>query len=490
LQEGLPPKYKKVVIPMIDKVLNYIKEHQMLKEGDLVVAGVSGGADSVCLLFVLLEIRKIIPIDIHVVHINHLIRDDAGSDADYVRKLCIDNHLHFTLVEKDVEAIAKAKHISTEEAGRNIRYEAFYRELGKSEGKIAVAHNKNDCCETFLFNLFRGSALKGLGGIKASRDRIIRPLMCLERREIEAYLNERNISYCIDSTNLGDDYTRNKIRHHILDKAVTDISPAAVNNISNACERINEAYELISDMTKEAFEKTVSRIDDNKIYKRAYHIEGDLFAKLHSTIKGYCVMETLSTVAGQSKDLEHIHVDSVLKLFGKQCGARINLPYKMIVQRDYTGIIIYIENDTCDDAFDEIVISDKDKKRLEKGEQLNFTLKDGKGLCLKILDNYENLNNFKNIPQKKYTKWFDYDKIMGSIVLRTRKTGDYLTVNSQNQKKTLKAYFIDEKIPQQERDKMLLLAEDSHIIWVIGARISNYYKVTENTDRILCVTYM
>jgi tRNA(Ile)-lysidine synthase len=486
----LPPKYKKVVIPMIDKVLNYIKEHKMLKEGDLVVAGVSGGADSVCLLFVLLEIRKTIPIDIHVVHINHLIRNDAGNDADYVRKLCIDNNLHFTLVEKDVEAIAKIKHISTEEAGRNIRYEAFYRELGESEGKIAVAHNKNDCCETFLFNLFRGSALKGLGGIKASRERIIRPLMCLERREIEAYLNERNISYCIDSTNLGDDYTRNKIRHHILDKAVTDISPAAVSNISNACERINEAYELISDMTKEAFEKTVCRIDDNKIYKRAYHIEETSFEKLYNTIKSYCIMETLSTVAGKSKDLEHVHVDDVLKLFDKQCGAMLNLPYKMIARRDYTGVVIYIENDKVDDAFDEIVISTEDKKRLEKGEELKISLKDGGGLCLKILDNYENLNNFKNIPQKKYTKWFDYDKIKGSIVLRTRKTGDYLTVNSMNQRKTLKAYFTDEKIPQLERDKMLLLAEDSHIIWVIGARISNYYKVTENTDRILCVTYM
>jgi tRNA(Ile)-lysidine synthase len=474
---------------MTDKVLKYVKEHDMLKEGDLVVAGVSGGADSVCLLFMLLEIKKTIPIEIHVVHINHMIREDAGEDAKYVEKLCINNNIPFTLVERDVEAKAKEKHISTEEAGRNVRYESFYKELGDRCGKIAIAHNKNDCCETFLFNLFRGSAIKGLGGIKPSRDRIIRPLMCLERGEIEAYLNEKNISYCTDSTNLGDDYTRNKIRHHILERAVTDINSSAVENIGKACDRINEAYELISDMTAEAFEICVTKVDDNKIYKRAYHIEESEFVKVHNTIQGYVIMETLSKTSGKSKDLESVHVSGVKSLFGCQCGSKLNLPYGMDAKRDYTGVTIYIENKDNNTKFEETSISDDEMVGLINGDEINIPIKNNGYLTMRILYNYEKNLKLENIPQKKYTKWFDYDKIKGSIVIRTRKKGDYLTINPMNQKKTLKSYFIDEKIPETERDMLPLLSDGSHVIWVIGARISNYYKVVAETERVLCVTY-
>jgi tRNA(Ile)-lysidine synthase len=161
----------------------------------------------------------------------------------------------------------------------------------------------------------------------------------------------------------------------------------------------------------------------------------------------------------------------------------------MIAKRDYTGILICIENNENNTRFDEIIISDEDKNKLENGKKVNITLKNRGFLTLEIKYNYEKKLNLENIPQKKYTKWFDYDKIKRSIVIRTRNTGDYLTVNSLNQKKNLKSYFTDEKIPQSERDSMLLIAEGSHVIWLIGARISNYYKLTKDTQRVLCVTY-
>ena len=201
---------------MIDKVLQYVEEHHMIEKGDCIVAGVSGGADSVCLLLMLLEFRRRIAFGLRVVHINHLIRTDAAKDAEYVREICSAEQIPFMLVEEDVCALAQQRHISTEEAGRIVRYNAFVRELGEKKGKIAVAHNKNDCCETFLFHLFRGTSLKGLTGIQPVRDKIIRPLLCLSRSEIEAFLRERNMPYCIDSTNLEDNYSRNIIRHHIL----------------------------------------------------------------------------------------------------------------------------------------------------------------------------------------------------------------------------------------------------------------------------------
>jgi tRNA(Ile)-lysidine synthase len=405
-----------------------------------------------------------------------------------VEKLCTTHQIPFTLVEKDVEEIARACHISTEEAGRNVRYEAFYKELDGREGKIAVAHNKNDCCETFLFNLFRGSALKGLSGIKPKRDMIIRPLLCLERSEIEAYLYRHNIAYRTDSTNLTDDYTRNKIRHRILETEAVCICPQAVNNISKACERIDEAYALIADITAQAFAACVTEIDNN-FYKRAYHITESEFEKVHDTIKGYVVMETLAKTAGKSKDIESVHVNAVRELFGKQSGSMVSLPYQMIARRDYTGVIIFVQNENAQDQGFCRDITSLERTCLESGKELIINLENNNFLTLKILDNYEKIQNLENFSPKKYTKLFDYDKIEGNIAIRTRKAGDYLTVNSMNQTKKLKAYFTDEKIPKDVRDHMLLLANDSHIIWAIGGRISNYYKIARQTDRILQVTF-
>lgn len=136
---------------MVDRVLRYVREHHMIEEGDCVVAGVSGGADSVCLLLMLLEIRKVIPMEVRVVHVNHRIRTDAAKDAEYVRSLCLANQVPFTLVEEDVETAARRLHLTTEEAGRNIRYAALEKELGIKKGRIAVAHNKMTAVRPFCF---------------------------------------------------------------------------------------------------------------------------------------------------------------------------------------------------------------------------------------------------------------------------------------------------------------------------------------------------
>lgn len=475
-----------MVLQMIEKVLKYVREQQMLEAGDCVVAGVSGGADSICLFFMLLEIRKVIPIEIRVVHVNHLIRSDAAEDADYVKRICAMHDIPFTLVEKDVEALAQRHHISTEEAGRNVRYEAFYRELGDRKGKIAVAHNKNDCCETFLFHLFRGSSLKGLTGIRPVRDKIIRPLMCLDRAEIEKFLRERTIHYCIDSTNLEDNYTRNKIRHHILETAVREISPAAVNHISNACERVSEAYDLIENLTTQGYEVCV------KVKKGIYHIEEEGFVQLHKTIQGYVLMEVLSRAAGSSRDLETIHIRQLEALMENQCGKLIRLPYRLCARRDYTGICIYREDDieSREQVPQETVLSQEACARLLEGEAVVLALNQHQRFRLEIVPKTKFGSDLQNIPQKKYTKWIDYDKIKDNVVVRTRKSGDYLTVNAKNQRKSLKTYFIDNKIPQTERSHIWLVTDGSHVIWIVGERISSYYKVSERTERVLKIAFI
>ncbi len=470
---------------MVDRVLRYVREHHMIEEGDCVVAGVSGGADSVCLLLMLLEIRKVIPMEVRVVHVNHRIRTDAAKDAEYVRSLCLANQVPFTLVEEDVETAARRLHLTTEEAGRNIRYAALEKELGIKKGRIAVAHNKNDSCETFLFHLFRGTSLKGLGGIQPVRDRVIRPMLCLSRDEIELFLQERKVSYCIDSTNLEDNYSRNRIRHHILDTAVREISPASVSHISDACERVNEAYSLIEDLTRQGFDTCVT------VTQGAYHIDRGKFLLLHTTIQGYVVMEALARAAGSRRDLGAVHISQIRELMDRQCGRSIQLPHQLRARRDYTGVCICREPDRLarEVVLPEIVLSQEETEALTEGRELVILVGEHQAIRAKLIFVGNNGIDFKNIPQKKYTKWFDYDKIRGSLVIRTRRAGDYLTVNEANQRKTLKSYFIDHKIPQEMRDQVRLVTDESHVIWIVGERISSYYKVSEATKTILSLVF-
>ncbi len=464
------------------KVSEYADRHHMLEENDYVVAGVSGGADSVCLLFMLQELKKKIPITLHAVHVNHMIRQDAADDAAYVERLCKTLNIPFTLVERDVERLAAERHISVEEAGRDARYEVFSRVLDNRQGKIAVAHNKNDCCETFLFNLFRGSSLKGLSGIPPVRGQIIRPLLCLERSEIEEFLDKNGIKYCIDSTNLEDNYTRNKIRHRILGTAAQEISPAAVAHIGDACERISEAYSLLDDMAGSAYSACVSAGTEG------LSIDGTGFAGLHPTIQGYVIMEALARLAGSRRDIESVHIGQVKALFEKQCGRKINLPYGICAQRGYAGVTLRKTAwaPAKAGAAREYRVTPSDTERLLRGERVEISLRAGETLFLCVKD--AAAQKEKNIPQKKYTKWLDYDKIKDNIVVRCRKEGDYLTIDmpgGEVRRKTLKSYFIDNKIPAGERGEIFLVTVGSHVLWIAGGRISSFYKVSGSTKRIL-----
>ena len=479
---------------MINQVWNYVEELHMFEKNDYVVAGVSGGADSVCLLYVLLELKKRIPMTVHVVHVNHGIREEAGEDAAYVEGLCKKYELPFTLVEEQVEELAKKLHVSTEEAGRQVRYQAFHRVLseyaGDRRGRIAVAHNKNDSCETFLFHLFRGSGLKGLSGIRPVREEIVRPLLCLERAQIEQYLNQNHISFCIDKTNYEDNYTRNRIRHHILPSACELVSSGAVSHIKEAADKINDACELIEDMTQDGYDTCVRKDE------KGYHISKEALFSLHKTLRSYVLLEVLTRASGSGKNLESGHVEQMLTLFEKQCGRELALPYGLKAVREYDGICLRKHVEEESQGQFSYVIGEEEKKRLERGEAIVVALPDGGELFCNLLTagiicetGILDTQLEKNIPVKPYTKWFDYDKIKDNIVVRTRKTGDYLTVNSMNQRKTLKAYFVNAKVPKEERDRICLVTEGSHVIWIIGNRISSYYKVSGTTERILQILY-
>ena len=451
---------------MIEKILEYINEHQMLQEGDTVVAGVSGGADSVCLLFVLLKIRETIPFRLTAVHMNHKIREEAGEDAAFVEALCGTWNCPYRYMEADVEAYALGHHMSCEEAGRFLRYQAFAQVLeeeGAEDGKVAVAHNKNDHAETVLFHLLRGSGLAGLTGIHPVRGRVIRPLLCVTRPEIEAFLEENQLAYCIDKTNSEDTYTINKIRHHMLAYAEQEVCSQAVSHIYDTSVIVREALAYVDCHTQMAMERCGVASEKDMIFDVA------AFEKEEPLIQKQLLLMAMERLSENRKDISAVHIRLLLGLFTRQGNASVDFPCGLRAYREYGRVRL----------------AGRERERAESAPGVlripGVTRWGGYRFVCQLLP-YE---KSQIIPQKTYTKWFDYDKISKYLVLRTRQSGDYLMTRGDGGRKSLKAYMIGEKIPQAERDRIPVLADGEHIVWVVGHRISGHYKTDRQTKTVL-----
>lgn len=474
----------------VEKVYKYIRDNEMFKQNGSVIAGVSGGADSVCLYKILLELRKRLNIEIHVIHINHGIRgEEAKRDEKFVCEMCESDNVPYKVYRYNVPEYAHANSLSEEEAGRILRYKTFEREAYKSGENtvIAVAHNKNDVAETFIHNLCRGSGLKGLTGMECVNGRIVRPVMCLDRREIEEYLEESGYEFITDSTNMSVEYTRNKIRNVILPYLTENINNNSIEHILNAAEELKQAEAYMADITDCMYEKIVT-VHNNCIYmdKKAYYDTDDY-------IRRRVVRKAVGQAAGRLKDITRTHIEDVMGLFLRQSGKYIVLPYGVKAYSDYDKIVLCAdkkeEKNSLDDAKadkNKLIVTDVEGEGTYRYGDFVFEIQiievENNKDFIKILENY-----LKN-GEKLYTKWFDYDKINFAVQIRSRKEGDYLVINETGNKKKLKKYFADEKIPQRERELIPLFSDGSHIMWVVGHRISEAYKVNSDTKRVMKVT--
>ncbi len=437
---------------MYKRVRDFIIENKLVEEGDRIIIGVSGGADSVCLLDIFIELKNELDFEIFPVHINHGIRGkSAKEDENYVKVLCDKYGLILSVYEKDVPKFARVNRLTEEEAGRVIRYECFEQEMQlNSANKIAVAHHKNDNAETVLINLFRGSGLEGLKGMAPKNGKLIRPLLCCQRQEIEEYLAVKGIEYCTDETNLSNDYTRNKIRNNIIGYAKEEINSGVVENIVAAAETVNMALEFIQKYTNSAIEKCV-RLENGRAI-----IDNNIYRDYDDITRTNVMRHAIDKVCGL-KDIGRIHILAADKLRDMESGKCIDLPKSTVAKKEYDSIII--EKAT-------VIVNEPPK--------ITYEVKEWTG-C-KIIENCD------------YTKLFDYDKIVNRLELRTRRDGDYIVVNSAGGKKKIKDYFIDMKVPRQDRDSIYLLADGNHIVWIIGYRISEAYKIKDNTKKVLKVT--
>ena len=315
---------------MKNKVLETINKYNLIENGDKLVLGVSGGPDSISMLDILNKIRLDNTIKLNfklvVVHINHMIREEAKEDELYVKNYCHKNNLEFYSKSIDVKKLANTNKIGTEEAGRNARYEFFNEILEKTtSNKIAIAHNKNDNAETMIMNIMRGSGVSGLKGIEPKRGIYIRPLIECERTEIEKYCEENILNPRIDKTNFENEYTRNKIRNVVIPYIKKEFNPNIINTLERLSNLVKEEEAYI--------EKQVLSIYDNIVVEqKEKEILLDLrkFNIQEKVIKSRLVLYTITKLFSTSKGIEKIHIDDIIKLCSNNIGNKYLIPNKKL----------------------------------------------------------------------------------------------------------------------------------------------------------------
>lgn len=437
----------------MDKVYNTIREYGLIQQGDKIVIGLSGGADSMCLTHVLHSLRDRLGITLLAAHMNHNIRGaDADSDARAARQFAQSLGIPFVLKSENVIQYAKEKGISEELAGRELRY-AFFYELLEKNGltKIATAHNKNDNAETLIMNFMRGSSLKGLCGIPHMRSGIIRPLLEVTRSEIEKYCREHKLPYVTDKTNNERIYTRNKIRLELIPEICREFNPNFINTVTDNSRLISADSEFIENAADKFYNENVT---DGKIGIKA-------LLSAPKALSGRTVMRMLAEKCGGAADLSSGFADDIIRLAEKgESGKSINLP---------KGVSAYIE-------YDKLCIGVK--KNIPEFE---YTIPLDREIYIKEMN--------KTVYAEYVTEkcgdgiYITADK-SDTVIIRNRREGDVFYPQGMNGRKKIKDYFIDLKIPRDERTVTGIVTVNGEIACIIAKRYDKRFVFKEKGIKI------
>lgn len=465
---------------MIRKVEAYIQKMHMIQPGDRVLVALSGGADSVCLFLILAKLRESTRFTLEAIHVEHGIRgEESLRDAAFVEALCQKHQVPLHLEHVDATGYAKANGLGLEEAARILRHNVFHRYATPSD-KLAIAHHMEDHMETVLFQMARGTGLTGLCGLAPVSRRgeciYIRPLLCCGREEIEKYLASAGQDYCTDATNSDTTYSRNRIRHEILPELKL-VNEKAVEHVMQMSQGLSEIEDYLSQQTLMAYgDALVEEQRDNS----GIGLSIDKLSMLHLMLQKEVLLLTMEKVCGRRKDITRAHIESILALLGMQSGKMVDLPYDMQVVREFEVLRFYQKNPKPLELEIEV-------PRLEPGQQLRVDLPgDGHWLDFEVIK-FD--GNCRKIPRNPYTKWFNYDMIKNNLFVRTRREKDYLTIDEAGHQKKLKEYFVEAKIPAARRNELPLIAMGQEILWVLGGRTSENYRVYEDTEYLLVINY-
>lgn len=455
---------------IVNRFKKNMLENKLINKGDKIVVGLSGGPDSICLLNLLCEIREEFDLDLAAAHINHMIRgEEADKDQEFCRERCFQLGVKFFYKKIDVNEYAKNNGLSSESAGREIRYEFFNEVMNKLEfNKIATAHNANDQAETVLMRLMRGTGLEGLSGIQVIRDnKYIRPILFLNREEVESYCHDIGEEARIDKTNLERIYSRNKIRLDILPYMKKNFNEDIIDTINRMAQLIDKDNEYINKMAEKYYNNVCIEDKEKVIIKK----DGFL---LESSIITRIIRKSIYKVGNAKYNVEAKHIEDVIRLQKKSTSKVLNLPNKVIAENVYGDIHIKraVYNETKKTY----------EKCINKSDLKDTTIEFGEYLI-----NFDIIINEKKLKfnDNSLIKYFNYDNINNEIKIRFRKDGDRIIPFGMKGSKKLKDIFIDMKVPKEQRDNIPIILFDDNISWVVGVKISEVYKITNEAKKIL-----
>ncbi len=457
---------------VIEQVRKTISRHQIFSRGDKVLVGVSGGADSVCLLHILKELQQELGISVHAAHIHHGIRGkEADRDAEFVKNLCKEWKIPFSLRKVAVPDFAKTEGLSLETAGRVLRYRCFRElcEIQEAE-KIATAHNQNDQAETVLMRVLRGAGIEGLAGIRYRRaDGVVRPLLDVSREEIEAYLEANQVTYCTDSTNQEEQYARNKIRHQLLPQLMEQYNPNLLQTLSGLAKNMAEDGDFLKGYANRLYRRLGSPLPN----RRPVVLDVESLQMLEASLQVRLCRLAAEDAMGKGYQADRKHWEAVLGLLDKGTGCMVTLPGGLTVSVSYGWL-----------TFE----SPEDRKK-EEGVFRSVTVEPG--CSYPVPDGTVSFSLAEPEKVLSDNQWMlDYEKLgWRSLELRCRKNGDRIAVYRDGKEKKLKDFLIDEKIPRAERDSLMLLCSGEEVLVVLGRRVAEPYKVDRNTKKGLVVTY-
>lgn len=444
---------------MLKKICNTIDRNNMLLYGDSVLAALSGGADSVCLLVSLCRLKAKYNLSVFAAHLNHKIRGkDADSDELFAMKLCEKLGIPFFSKQMDVLKYARDNSLTSEEAGRILRYE-FFDEICKkhSIAKIATAHNLNDNTETVMMRFVRGTGINGLSGIPYVNGNIIRPLLDISRAEIEAFLDSENQDFVTDKTNKEPIYFRNKVRLNLIPEIEREYNPNFTETLSSNIPIYKSAADFLETVISQKekalikYEKNYMVIEINQLNKEHDFV---IFSVIASAVRKAC----------SDKQITSKMINEIFEIVRKRNGA-VEFSKEIYVSVMYDKLFFITEREN--EEFCVSINNFEEKYIPECDKTITFTI-------------------VKSKEKKKNAVYVDYDKIFGkNITVRNRKDGDVFFPSGMTGRKKLKDFFIDKKIPSFLRGKIPVFLADEEIFCVGTMRVSEKVKVGCDTKNIL-----
>jgi tRNA(Ile)-lysidine synthase len=461
------------------KVRHFIREHRLLSRHKRLLVAVSGGADSVCLLHILVKLQDELNLQLHVAHLNHQLRRGSAADARYVGQLARQLKVPVTIEKRDVKAYRARHHLSLEEAAREVRY-GFLAEVAKSIGtdRVAVGHTRDDHIETVLMHLVRGTGTRGLRGLQAISQwryeggvlTIIRPILELSRQDTAEYCRAYQLLPRLDATNLSLLPLRNRIRLQLLPQ-LRSYNPRVDEALLRTAQTAGDELAFLDRESARLWRKVVRREGDTLIIDRRE------FLKLPLALRRHLLRTAMEELLGDLRDIETRHIEEIMAVVGKPAGKRLDLPRGLTLAIDYDRYLL---------GPDPAALSPF--PALEKGFPLKIpgeTIAPGWRITATVVTS----SRAQKQVDSNLAACFDLDKVGQKLVVRSRRRGDRFQPLGMAEPKKLGEFMVDAKISRYWRERVPIVCSPEQIVWVVGGRIDDRGKVTEDTKRVLCLDF-